>query len=85
VDGEAAGSLDFVSAGGLRDPYSDVVCGMSTLDHRHDSGQEWHLGVVVVVYEHVMAGSQGVPLEQDHDRRCPCRSSDGRGDESASE
>jgi hypothetical protein len=72
VDGEASGSLDSVSAGGLSDPYSDVVGGMSALDHRHDSGQEWHLGVGVVVYEHVMAGSQGVPLEQDHDCRCRC-------------
>jgi hypothetical protein len=85
VDGDAAGSSDAVSAGGLSDPDSDVVGGMSALDHRHDAGQEWHLWVVVVVYEHVMAGSQGVPLEQDHVSRCRCWSSDAWGDESASE
>jgi hypothetical protein len=29
------------------------------------------------VHEYVMAGSEGVPLEQDHDCRCPCWSSVG--------
>jgi hypothetical protein len=66
MDGEPAGANGAGRSRSGRVPDGHVLTGSLSLDESDDSGAKREFGIVDVVDEHVVASSQGVPLELQH-------------------